>query len=39
MEVIMKRITINGLFLLLTILLFSACGSAQTAAEKAQLAE
>lgn len=34
----MKKFTINGLFLLLTITIFSACGSSQTAAEKAQLA-
>ena len=34
----MKKFTVHGLFLLLTIIIFSACGSSQTAAEKAQLA-
>lgn len=34
----MKKITIYGLFILLSIIFFSACGSSQTAAEKKQLA-
>lgn len=35
----MKKVTINGLFLLLSTIVFLACGSSKTAAEREQLSD